>query len=120
MSLEVWKDIEGFDGKYQISTWGRVRSVNGIMKPYENHKGYLKIGLFKDGKNHKKRISRLVAMAFIPNPDNKQQVDHIDGNRQNNSITNLRWASNKENQRNAQLLRKFKFFEEVYNSFDID
>lgn len=105
MSTEIWKDIDGFDGRYQVSTWGRVRSLKGILKPYENAKGYLKIGLTKNGKCHKKRVNRLVAIAFIPNPDNKPQVDHIDGNKQNNSITNLRWVTNNENQKNAAMLR---------------
>ena len=110
--MEVWKNIDGFDGRYQVSTWGRVRSINGIMKPYVNHNGYLKIGLMKNGKCHKKRINRLVAMAFIENPDNLPQVDHIDGNKQNNSITNLRWANNSENRRHyGELKRMAKQFE---------
>lgn len=95
--MEIWRDIEGYDGRYQVSTWGRVRGVNGILKPYENHKGYLKIGLMKDGKCNKHRINRLVAQTFLQNPDNLPQVDHIDGNKQNNSITNLRWSTNQEN-----------------------
>lgn len=106
MSLEIWKDIDGYDGRYQVSSWGRIRSINGILKPYENKKGYLKIGLCKDGICHKHRINRLVAIAFIPNPDNLPQVNHMDGNRQNNSITNLEWTTNLENRRHAQALRE--------------
>lgn len=67
------------------------------MKPYENHKGYLKIGLFKEGKCEKHRIHRLVAQAFIPNPDGLSDVNHIDGNKQNNSVSNLEWVSNRDN-----------------------
>lgn len=103
--MEIWTEIEGFEN-YQVSTWGRVRSSHGILKPYENAKGYLKVGLFRNGKDHKKRVSRLVAMAFIPNPDNLPQVDHIDGNKQNNSITNLRWVDNDTNQKHAAELRR--------------
>lgn len=105
MSSEIWKDIDGFDGRYQVSTWGRVRSLKGVLKPYKNDKGYLKVGLMKNGKNHKKRVNRLVAMAFIPNPENKPQVDHIDGNKENNSITNLRWVDNNENRKHSLMLR---------------
>lgn len=105
MSLEIWKNIDGYDGRYQVSSWGRVRSINGILKPYENHKGYLKIGLMRDGISHKHRINRLVAMAFIPNPDNLPQVNHIDGNKQNNSVTNLEWVTNKRNAEHAKYLR---------------
>jgi hypothetical protein len=67
------------------------------MKPYENHKGYLKIGLFKDGKCEKHRVHRLVAQAFIPNPYGLSDVNHIDGNKQNNSVSNLEWVSNRDN-----------------------
>lgn len=103
--LEIWRDIDGYDGKYQVSTWGRVRSLRGILTPYENHKGYLKVGLTKDGKSNKHRINRLVAEAFIDNPENLPFVDHIDGNKQNNSITNLRWITNLDNNRKAKSLR---------------
>lgn len=102
---EIWRDIEGYDGRYAVSTWGRVKGVHGIMKPYENHKGYLKIGLFKDGKNNKHRVSRLVAKAFIPNPYNLPEVNHIDGNKQNNSFTNLEWVSGEQNRAHEMLMR---------------
>ena len=103
--MEIWADIEGLEGKYQVSTWGRVRSKNRILAPYENTKGYLKVGLFKDGKTHKKRVNRLVAQAFIPNPNNYPQVDHLDGNKRNNSITNLEWCDNTTNNRRARVMR---------------
>jgi hypothetical protein len=103
--MEIWKDIEGFEN-YQVSSWGRVRSDNGIIKPYRNGKGYLKVGLRKNGKCNKKRVNRLVAMAFIENPNNYPFVDHIDGNKENNSITNLRWVTDKQNKEHAAKLRK--------------
>ena len=103
--MEIWKDIEGFEN-YQVSSWGRVRSDNGIIKPYRNGKGYLKVGLMKNGKSNKKRVNRLVAMAFIENPNNYPFVDHIDGNKENNSITNLRWVTDKQNKEHAAKLRK--------------
>lgn len=109
--MEMWRDIEGFEGRYQISSWGRVRNKDGmILEPYTNHKGYLKIGLYKDGKDHKKRINRLVAQAFIPNPYNLPQVNHKDGNKQNNSYTNLEWTTDELNRKHAALLRKGKYF----------
>lgn len=103
---EIWKDIEGFDG-YQVSTWGNVKGKNGdYLTPYKNSKGYLKVGLFLGGKTHKKRISRLVAEAFIPNPYNLPQVNHKDGNNQNNSVTNLEWVTDADNKLHAMYLRK--------------
>ena len=104
--MEVWKDIEGFEN-YQISTWGNVRNRKGqVLKPYYNSKGYLKIGLTKNGKSHKKRINRLVATAFIPNPYNFPQVNHKDGNKENNSVTNLEWTTDEINRKHAELARK--------------
>ena len=94
--MELWKEIEGFEN-YQVSSWGRVRSANGILKPYKNKKGYLKIGLTKDGKSHKKRVNRLVAMAFIDNPNELPFVDHIDGNKENNHVSNLEWTDRSRN-----------------------
>ena len=106
--MEIWRDIEGFEGKYQVSSWGRVRNAitKCIIKPYSNEKGYLKIGLTKDGKCVKFRVNRLVANAFIPNPYNLPQVNHKDGNKANNSFTNLEWITNDDNQKHASWLRK--------------
>ena len=98
---ELWKDIDGFEGKYQVSSWGRVRNLNTnkILTPYENSKGYLKVGLHLKGHKSpvKKRVNRLVAIAFIPNPYELPQVNHKDGNKQNNSISNLEWCTNRQN-----------------------
>ena len=104
--MEVWKDIDGFDG-YQISTWGNVRNVKGqILKPFENSKGYLKIELTKNGKSHKKRINRLVAEAFVPNVYGLPQVNHKDGNKKNNSYTNLEWTTNEINAKHKNLMKQ--------------
>lgn len=105
--MEIWRDILGFEGKYQVSSWGRVRNAKGqILVPYKNEKGYLKIALCKNGENYKCRVNRLVAEAFIPNPYNLPQVNHKDGNKENNSFTNLEWITNRDNQIHASQLRK--------------
>lgn len=91
----MWKKLERNDN-YSINKQGQVRNdkTNLIKKPTTNNKtGYLVLDLYKDNKREKVPIHRLVAEAFIPNPDNKLTVDHIDGDRQNNSIENLRWAT---------------------------
>lgn len=104
---EIWRKIEGFE-KYEVSNLGRVRSLNyrktketKILKPGKDKKGYLKVNLYKSSKHSSKRVHRLVATAFIPNLDNKTQVNHIDGNKQNNTVSNLEWCTNSENMQHA-------------------
>ena len=111
--MEEWRDIEGYEGRHQISSWGRVRNIvtKNILMPYRNKKGYLKIGLYTERSKYpeKHRINRLVAKAFIPNPYELPQVNHKDGNKENNSVTNLEWATNNENRKHAQMLRSGQF-----------
>lgn len=103
---EIWKDIEGYDGDYQVSSLGRVKSLkNGkerILKPYKLNTGYLSINLCKNGKKKASRINRLVAEAFLPNPENLPEVDHLNDNRTDNRAENLQWISRVENNRKRQ------------------
>lgn len=111
--MEKWANIAGYDGKYQISDRGEVRIVPKprkdadadvkykTMKLQENHNGYLRVTLYRDGKEKTHRVNRLVADAFIPNPQEKPQVNHKDGNKHNNSVDNLEWATPAENIRHA-------------------
>lgn len=95
----TWIKIKDFPN-YSVSSSGSVRNDNrmSLLKPTTNHKGYLYVVLSKDGKTTTKKIHRLVAESFIDNPDNKPQVNHIDGNKQNNDVSNLEWCTNQENQ----------------------
>jgi len=113
---EKWADVAGFEGVYQISDLGNIRSLpriidygthkqthkGRILKPQPNSKGYLRIVLTWDGKREVKFIHRLVAEAFVPNPENKPQVNHKDGNKLNNHAANLEWVNNSENQKHGR------------------
>ena len=104
--MEIWKDIEGYEGLYKVSSYGNVYSCkSGINLSWKETKRYPKVVLNKNGVREEKTIHRLVAEAFIPNPDNKLQVDHIDTDKLNNHVENLRWCTSKENARNPKTLK---------------
>ena len=99
--MEIWKDIEGYEGLYAVSNTGKVYSYKSkkILRSNatELRCGYINVLLTKDGKRKQKYIHRLVAQAFIPNPENKPEVNHIDHNPQNNHVDNLEWVTKNEN-----------------------
>ena len=112
---EIWKDVVGYEGLYQISNLGRVKSLarkidhvkyiedrgDVIMSPFLNAHGYFTVMLSKNGKKKQHRIHQMVAKAFISNPENKEMINHIDCNKQNNRVENLEWCTNSENQLHA-------------------
>ena len=123
---EIWKDIKGYEDKYQVSNLGNVkikenitqrmnmgilrnyRQKETIMKPTENGYGYLKVGLRKNKKHKNLYIHRLVATAFLSNENNLPQVNHIDGNKHNNCVDNLEWCTEKDNSIHARDVLKIK------------
>ena len=112
--MEEYRVIEGYEN-YEVSNVGNVRicKTGRIMKS-QNNKGYLIIGLCKNGIRKTFQIHRLVAVAFIENPDDKPYVDHKDGNRSNNHVKNLRWATSSENQMNKKKGFSSSNFKGVY------
>lgn len=111
-NIENWKPVVGYEGLYEVSDWGRVRSLDKyiknwpkgirlvkgrVLKPGRHRKGYLLVVLNKDGVMKTCKVHRLVAIAFIPNPDGLPQVNHKDENKHNNRVENLEWCDNKYN-----------------------
>ena len=118
-AVEIWKDIQDYEGRYQISSQGQVKSLNRkanhtsgerivserILKNQRQENSYNNVSLSKDGKMKRFTVHRLVANAFISNPENKPQVNHIDGNKQNNSASNLEWVTSQQNNTHAYKLK---------------
>lgn len=116
MGNEVWHPVKNYEGLYEVSNMLRVKAVerfvngkNGskvllkevVLKGRINRKGYREFNLSKNGKKNLRNLHRILALTFIPNPLNKREVNHIDGNKLNNNLDNLEWATRKENAQHA-------------------
>jgi hypothetical protein len=101
--MEVWKDIKNYEGLYQVSNKGNIYSIrkNKLFKLNTNKFGYYCVSLYKNSTTKTYYVHRLVAETFIPNPDNKPEIDHIDTIKTNNRVENLRWCNHKENMNNT-------------------
>ena len=101
---EVWKPVKGYEGLYEVSNLGRVKSLNymhtgkeGILKANKDNDGYLHVNLYKNNKMKSCTIHRLVAIAFVENPEGYNEVNHIDKNRENSKASDLEWCSRQYN-----------------------
>lgn len=129
--MEIWRDIEGYEGLYQVSNLGNVLSLEKyikshneertqyrparLLKQHKNQFGYMKVWLWKDSKRKEFAVHRLVADAFIDNPNNKPCVNHIDNIRDNNCVDNLEWCTYKENSQWAEIQGRRIFTKEWRN-----
>ena len=102
--MEVWKDIPGYEGKYQVSNLGRIRSLNynrekrvKVLRLHQNKKGYVETKLSKNNIAKTIHVHVLAARAFIPNSDNKAEVNHKNGDKTDNSVENLEWVTHRDN-----------------------
>jgi len=113
MNKEKWEIIDGYEGKYHVSSKGKIIAITRIcrntdntinnkrIKEWSNKKGYVFVSLIKNGHTKNYRIHRLVAQTFIPNPKNKPQVNHINGIKTDNRVENLEWVTDSENKRHG-------------------
>jgi len=108
---EIWKPVIGYEKCFVVSNYSRIKSLprltrkeERIIKPYIGPTGYYEINIFLYGKRVHKKVHRILMEAFVPNPENKDTIDHIDTNTLNNSLDNLRWATYKENTNNTKSL----------------
>ena len=107
--MEIWKDVIGYEGIYQVSNLGRIKRVANnhlcnikyqgeyYLKPLDNGKGYLRMKLSKNGHSKRVMLHRIIAEAFINNPKNKKVINHINCDKKDNRIENLEWCSQSEN-----------------------
>lgn len=106
---EIWKAVEGTNGRYEVSNTGKVRSMNygghnGVvreMRPTKDYKGYMRVRITRAGKSTTVKVHREIAKAFIPNPQNKPEVNHINGDKTDNRVENLEWVTASENTSHA-------------------
>lgn len=135
---EIWKDIKGYEGLYQASNLGRIRSFPRrgthcnsvkVLKSNKNHKGYLTLSLTKNCKRKTVSVHRIVALTFIPNPNNLPQINHKDGNKLNNNVENLEWVTNYDNmqhsiklglRKNSYKKGKEHFKSVIVNQYDLE
>ena len=97
--MEIWKDIKGYEGQYEVSTSGLIKSnkTNIILKPFKDTRGYKRVRLYNNGKYKEESIHRIVANTFLPKNQDEFIVDHIDNNKENNDLSNLQFISQRMN-----------------------
>ena len=127
---EIWKDVKGYEGLYQVSNIGRIKSLprktnnqynNGLIRKLViRNNGYYFINLYKNNKSKLFTVHRLVAIAFLCNPNNLPCVNHIDGNKLNNNVNNLEWCTYHENEIHAFLKKLKKPIYKKVNQYDME
>lgn len=120
--MEEWKDIEGYEGKYKASIYGRIKNIKTkkILKQYVGNNGYYRIGLYNNSITKVYEVHRIIAKTFIDNIDRKEEVNHIDGNKLNNNIKNLEWVTHKENIQHAWRTKLFEPVREASRRYGKD
>jgi hypothetical protein len=118
---EVWKDIQNYEGLYQISNLGRIKSIKrNIYLKQRLTKDYYRINLYNNNVVKSYFVHRLIGFAFIPNPNNLLEIDHIDRNKKNNNLSNLRWVTRSDNAINTTRCINTSGQRNIIQTFDND
>ena len=124
---EIWRDVVGYEGLYQVSNLGRVKSLRGrsnhkndIFLKIQTNKGYKRVSLCKNDVLKHYPLHRIVAEAFVPNIDNKPQVNHIDGDKSNNKASNLEWCTSRENRKHGIQIGLIKVKGKRVNQYNLN
>ncbi len=107
--MEIWKDIGGYEGLYQVSNYGNVRSIKKdpyVLKGDYQSNGYRRVYLWKDGGKENLLVHRLVALSFLPNPNGYTDINHIDEDKANNRLENLQWCTHRYNMNYGNVRKK--------------
>ena len=121
--IEIWKPVKDYEGLYEVSNIGNIRSITRYkktLKPILNKFGYLYVTLYKNKKSSIKKIHRLVAEAFIPNDENKREVNHKSGIKIDNRVCNLEWSTSQENRLHAIKNNLWKHATKKVKQYDLD
>ena len=113
-----WRDIPNYEGLYEVSNTGIIRvKKTGQIRKYDTEKnGYYRVTLCKNSKHKRESVHRIVASTFVPNPDGKREVNHIDGNKQNNESSNIEWVTSSENKQHSKQMGLRKTGQEHYGA----
>lgn len=118
--MEIFKEIKGYEGIYWISNYGKVKSKTKVLKNQKMSKGYLFVSLCKNGVIKQSSIHRLVALHFLKEDVNRNEVNHIDGNKLNNHVSNLEWCNRSENNSHAFRIGLRKPYKQMLGKFGIN
>lgn len=116
--MEIWADIKGYEGIYQVSSLGRVKNAKGkVLQPTDNGHGYKIVKLYRNSTRKNAYVHRIVAETFIPKTAQASEINHIDRNKANNAVQNLEWVTHSQNMLEMRGVEQFKKHTSIYGKY---